>query len=88
MHPARCTPGLHGRYSVFIVRRPLSCVKSAYVPYFRGDGDIIVAVDGDSTPRNESEFMEHVRLRHPPGDKVKLTILRGTDRREVEMEVE
>ncbi len=52
------------------------------------DGDIILAVDGDSTPRNESEFMEHVRLRHPPGGKVKLTILRGTDRREVEMEVE
>lgn len=52
------------------------------------DGDIIVAVDGDAAPRNESEFMEHVRLRHPPGDKVKLTILRGSERRQVEMEVE
>ena len=52
------------------------------------DGDIILAVDGDTTPRNESEFMEYVRLRHPPGDKVKLAILRGTERRDVEMEVE
>ena len=37
---------------------------------------------------SESEFMTHVRLTHPPGDRVKLTVLRGGKRKTLRMEVE
>lgn len=52
------------------------------------DGDVIVAVDGKPVPADESHFMAYVRLHHPSGDKVKLTLLRGNDRRDVLMLVE
>jgi serine protease Do len=44
------------------------------------DGDVIVAVDGRPVPGDESHFMAQVRLNHPPGDKVKLTVLRNGKR--------
>jgi S1-C subfamily serine protease len=52
------------------------------------DGDVIVAVDGQPVPADESHFMALVRLNHPPGDKVKLTLLRNGQREDVLMEVE
>ncbi len=47
-------------------------------------GDIIVAVDG-KTGMNESQFLAYIRLNHPPGDKINLTILRGDQRQELEV---
>jgi hypothetical protein len=46
-------------------------------------GDVIVAVDGRSTPVTVSEFLADLRLQHGPQDSVKLTILRDAERREV-----
>lgn len=46
-------------------------------------GDVIVAVDGRTQAMNESEFLVDLRLNHGPKDSVKLTILRGNDRKEL-----
>jgi predicted metalloprotease with PDZ domain len=43
-------------------------------------GDVIVAVDGKSGAMTESQFLAYVRLNHPPGDQVKLTVQRGKKR--------
>lgn len=43
-------------------------------------GDVIVAVDGKTGAMTESQFLAYVRLTHPPGDQVKLTVLRGKER--------
>ncbi|MBI1903570.1 MAG: PDZ domain-containing protein [Planctomycetia bacterium] len=48
-------------------------------------GDVIVAVDGKAAFNGETDFFTFVRLDHPPGDKVRLTILRGKERRELEV---
>jgi S1-C subfamily serine protease len=48
-------------------------------------GDVIVAVDGKTALRTETQFLVHIRLNHPPGDRVKLTILRGRERHELEL---
>jgi hypothetical protein len=42
-------------------------------------GDVIVAVDGKTGAMTEGQFLAYVRLRHPPGDRVKLTVLRGKE---------
>jgi len=52
------------------------------------DGDVIVAMDGQPVPKDESHFMAQVRLNHLPGDKVKLTLLRNGQREDVLMRVE
>ena len=36
-------------------------------------------------PLTEGQFLAYVRLNHPPGDKMKLTILRGKERQELEV---
>jgi len=46
-------------------------------------GDVIVGVDGRSEAMNESEFLVHLRTKHGPNDMVKLTVLRGSDRKEL-----
>jgi hypothetical protein len=46
-------------------------------------GDVIIAVDGKTAAMTESQFLVYVRLRHPPGDQVKLTVLRGKERRDL-----
>ena len=46
-------------------------------------GDVIVAVDGRTGAMTESQFLAYVRLRHPPGDQVKLTLLRGKEELEL-----
>jgi predicted metalloprotease with PDZ domain len=43
-------------------------------------GDVIIAVDGKTGAMTESQFLACVRLGHPPGDQVKLTVLRGKER--------
>ena len=48
-------------------------------------GDVIVEVDGKSDFANESQFLAYLRLNHPPGDRLKLTLLRGQDRHDVEV---
>jgi hypothetical protein len=45
--------------------------------------DVIVAVDGKSEALSESDFLAHLRLNHGPEDKVRLTVLRGDDRKEL-----
>lgn len=52
------------------------------------DGDIIVAVDGQAPPLTEGQFMASVRLNHPLGDKLRLTLLRGGQREEIVMDME
>ena len=52
------------------------------------DGDVIVALDGQPVPDDESHFMARVRLNHPPGDKVRLTLLRNGSREDVLMRVD
>ncbi len=34
---------------------------------------------------NKSQFLAHVRLNHPPGDKINLTVLRGNQRLELQV---
>jgi hypothetical protein len=46
-------------------------------------GDVILAVDGNTEPMTESEFLAYVRLTHGPRDAVKFTILRGDQREEL-----
>jgi predicted metalloprotease with PDZ domain len=48
-------------------------------------GDVIVAIDGKPTLVDETDFFTYLRLNHPPGDRVRLTILRGKERRELEV---
>ncbi len=48
-------------------------------------GDLIVAVDRKTGFLSESQFLVYIRLNHPPGDKLRLTILRGRERRELEV---
>jgi serine protease Do len=45
--------------------------------------DLIVAVDGKTDAMSESDFLIWLRLNHGPKDSVKLTVLRGDDRREL-----
>lgn len=45
--------------------------------------DVIVAVDGQTAAKTESEFLTDLRLKHGPKDSVKFTLLRGSERREV-----
>lgn len=52
------------------------------------DGDIIVAVDGQTAPMTEGEFLAHVRLNHRPGDKLRLTLLRGAQREDLALPLE
>jgi hypothetical protein len=46
-------------------------------------GDVIVAVDGKGGAMTESRFLAYVRLHHPRGDRVRLTVLRDNERRVV-----
>ena len=46
-------------------------------------GDIIVAVDGKTDRMSESDFLVYLRLTHGPGDSVKLTVQRGSERAEL-----
>jgi hypothetical protein len=46
-------------------------------------GDVIVAVDGEDQELSESEFLTSLRLNKGPKDTVKLTVLRGKDRRDI-----
>jgi hypothetical protein len=46
-------------------------------------GDVIVAIDGKSAARTESQFLADLRLRHGPKDAVKLTVLRDGRRQEL-----
>jgi hypothetical protein len=46
-------------------------------------GDVIVAVDGKEAAMNESEFLVYLRTAHGPRDSVQLTLLRGSERKEL-----
>lgn len=46
-------------------------------------GDVIVAVDGKSTPLTESQFLANLRLNYGPQDSIKFTIQRGDKRQEI-----
>lgn len=51
-------------------------------------GDIIVAVDGKEDFVTESQFLAYLVQEKQPGDKVKLTTLRGGQKRELELPVQ
>jgi hypothetical protein len=63
--------GLYGRGKVHLEKASLR------------KGDVIVAIDGRSAARTESQFLSDLRLRHGPKDVVKLTVLRGDRRQEL-----
>jgi predicted metalloprotease with PDZ domain len=46
-------------------------------------GDVIVSVNGKTDAMTESQFLADLRLNYPPGHSVKLTVLRGKERREL-----
>jgi serine protease Do len=45
--------------------------------------DVIVAVDGQSDLKTETDFLAFLRLTHGPADSVKLTVLRGRERKDL-----
>jgi hypothetical protein len=45
--------------------------------------DVIVAVNGKTEAMTESDFLAYLRLNHGPHDMLKLTVLRGDNRREL-----
>jgi hypothetical protein len=47
--------------------------------------DVIVAIDGLSRRASEGEVIGHLLRHHPVGDTVKATVLRGTERKELEL---
>ncbi len=50
-------------------------------------GDVIVAVEGKTAAISEPQFFIDLRLNHSPGDTFKVTILRGTEKRELTLPV-
>jgi hypothetical protein len=48
-------------------------------------GDVIIAVDGKTGAMTESQFLAYIRLNHPPGDQVKLTVQRRKERLDLTM---
>lgn len=48
--------------------------------------DVIVALDGEPDI-SESQFLARLRLDHPPGDQIKLTVLRGHEQHELELPI-
>lgn len=46
-------------------------------------GDVIVGVGDRTDIVSESEFLVHLRTKHGPNDSVKLTVLRGNERKEL-----
>lgn len=46
-------------------------------------GDVIVAADGKSEAMTETDFLVFLRLQHGPKDQLKLTVLRGRERKEL-----
>lgn len=45
--------------------------------------DVIIAVDGQTVPLTESDFLVSLRLNHGPKEAVRLRILRGNEKREL-----
>jgi hypothetical protein len=50
-------------------------------------GDIIVVIDGKTAPLTEREFLAYLAQQVKAGDKVKLTVLRGGERKEYEVPI-
>lgn len=48
-------------------------------------GDVILAADGRSDFANEGDYLAYLRLQHPPGDRVRLTLLREGRRLELDV---
>jgi S1-C subfamily serine protease len=49
--------------------------------------DVIVAVDGQTEPMTETDFLLYLRLKHSPKDRIKLTVLRDGAEREYSVPV-
>ncbi|MBI3465369.1 MAG: PDZ domain-containing protein, partial [Planctomycetes bacterium] len=49
------------------------------------EGDVIVAVDGNSTAISESQFLASLRLDHPPDGSVTFTVLRNGRREDLKI---
>ena len=46
-------------------------------------GDVIVGIDGKTEAMSETEFLVYLRLRHGPQDTVRIALLRGAERKEL-----
>lgn len=63
--------------------------KAAYVKQAGlREGDVIVAVNGWTASMTESQFISYVRLNHPPGDSVRLTVLRRQQKEALTLRLE
>jgi hypothetical protein len=51
-------------------------------------GDVLVEVDGKTTFANEGDFLGYLVQKKKPGDTVKLTVLRGKERKEFDVPVQ
>jgi hypothetical protein len=48
-------------------------------------GDVILAVDGRTDLTTEAQVFVYIRLNHPPGSRIKLSLLRGGQRMELDV---
>ena len=48
-------------------------------------GDVIVGADGRRDFAHEGDFLAYLRLAHPPGDRVRLTLVRQGQRQEIDV---
>ena len=49
------------------------------------EGDVIVSIDGISTPLSEGELVGHLLQSHQVGEKVKIVVLRGGEQKTIEL---
>ncbi|MBX7208383.1 MAG: PDZ domain-containing protein [Verrucomicrobiaceae bacterium] len=50
--------------------------------------DIVVEIDGLSKSMSECQIIDHLLEKHPPGEKVKAVVLRGAERKVLELPVQ
>lgn len=50
--------------------------------------DVIVVIDGFTRRMSEGELIGRILQNHPPGDKVKVTVLRGQEKMKIVLPVQ
>ncbi|KAF0246639.1 MAG: PDZ/DHR/GLGF domain-containing [Planctomycetota bacterium] len=50
-------------------------------------GDVIVALNGQPVPDKETDFLAWIRQKFLPGQKIKLTVVRGAKKQDISMDV-
>jgi S1-C subfamily serine protease len=49
------------------------------------EGDIVISIDGMTTPISEGELIAHLLQTHQVGEKVKLVVQRGSEQKTIEL---